>query len=1016
MNQKINLHLSCFVCLLLLTFSFDIQGQTYEDAIKLYNKGQYQESLGELEKCLPIYAKQYGRNDTAFVTRILFHAAVCHYYGGAPAKGLQLLLKADSIYTELDAQTSEYASICNAMGGMNGYLGKYDEAIACHTKAINLFEELNETNTNAYATTLNNIGLIYRIRGQYEKAMEYFNRSRITFENRDLMFTVNYSLILRNIGLVHSLQGEHLDALRYYNKGLSILDSIGHTNSSIYISLKMSCTDIFTQEGEYTAALNENLKLLELVESQKTSNRLKEGEIHYKIGNSYYDLYDMQLAYEHLTKAKNIYIECEMFDTNVLADIYYYLSKYHYTRGEYKLALENITNANEILIGKKVAESNYFFISYQFHTANIEIATGNVEAGLNRMNKTLQAINIEENENPKLVLNLMLTIAEQLYDHKNMVEAKQQLESALDFTMQKQTEFHHEDMLKLILLCYKVDKQMISNNQLCKGIKYYIHSLLSAIFSETYYIRQSQILKNELLLKELSSLIFEDSVDKQISANVFHAVETIKSLLKYRAISSESLVDNAESRKLLSEYIDLRKKIALNTQSKQATGEIVNFYKNKLSTLELELTDKHIDTTFLSVISSSSYSDFKKHIKKNEAVISLITYQKDGKDHYGAIICKSNLEYPIAVKLASKQELLNIRHEAFTWAREHSFLSTPDDQDIVNYLYSNTESHGLYLALWKTISPYLDHVDHIYISPVDELNYIAFDAIPIGNKCLIDKYNIEYVNSAWQIINRPEELYYNTNTSVTLFGEMNYDLYSGNDNETNALNSNNYQPKFRSSSNNNWHSLGEHTEIIVVADLFKENSTNVKLFTGTKATEENFLLLDSNAPDILHLSTHACYNSLVKYQSNITDSIWYQSSPDPMLRSFLVMSGANNEEQLLNNHFNDGKLTAYEISNLDLSQTRLAVLAACDTGLGENISYEGVQGLRTAFKLAGVDYLIVSQWQVPNSQTSELMTLFYHNWIVKKLEVMEAFIYAKKEMRNKYPNNPNSWAGFQLVY
>ena len=110
----------------------------------------------------------------------------------------------------------------------------------------------------------------------------------------------------------------------------------------------------------------------------------------------------------------------------------------------------------------------------------------------------------------------------------------------------------------------------------------------------------------------------------------------------------------------------------------------------------------------------------------------------------------------------------------------------------------------------------------------------------------------------------------------------------------------------------------------------------------------------------------------------------------------------------------DGILTAYEISQMNLDQTELVVLSACDTGLGDIEGNEGVYGVQRAFKIAGAKYLIMSLWQVPDLQTQELMTIFYTKWLKEGMEISEAFSAAQKAMREKY-QDPYMWAGFILV-
>ena len=110
----------------------------------------------------------------------------------------------------------------------------------------------------------------------------------------------------------------------------------------------------------------------------------------------------------------------------------------------------------------------------------------------------------------------------------------------------------------------------------------------------------------------------------------------------------------------------------------------------------------------------------------------------------------------------------------------------------------------------------------------------------------------------------------------------------------------------------------------------------------------------------------------------------------------------------------DGILTAYEISQLNLKNTELVVLSACETGLGDIQGNEGVYGLQRAFKIAGVRNLIMSLWQVPDQQTSELMTTFYRYWLIKKKSIRESLKLAQNDLR-KQGLEPFYWAGFVLV-
>ncbi|MDI3281691.1 CHAT domain-containing tetratricopeptide repeat protein [Polyangium sp. 15x6] len=95
--------------------------------------------------------------------------------------------------------------------------------------------------------------------------------------------------------------------------------------------------------------------------------------------------------------------------------------------------------------------------------------------------------------------------------------------------------------------------------------------------------------------------------------------------------------------------------------------------------------------------------------------------------------------------------------------------------------------------------------------------------------------------------------------------------------------------------------------------------------------------------------------------------------PHPMFLSGIALAGAN----VRKGQADDGILTAYEASSLDLQGTELVVLSACETGLGLRAGSEGVRGLRRALVLAGSETQVMSLWQVDDEATRDLMTSYY---------------------------------------
>ena len=344
--------------------------------------------------------------------------------------------------------------------------------------------------------------------------------------------------------------------------------------------------------------------------------------------------------------------------------------------------------------------------------------------------------------------------------------------------------------------------------------------------------------------------------------------------------------------------------------------------------------------------------------------------------------------------------------------------------DIIQSKDKAYDNLTLYNLIWKPLEQYIPAGSKVYYSPAGLLHQVAIEAIPYSKgKILCDRYSFARLSSTRELILQGNNE--NPYSSSAIYGGLQYSL------SDDELVTNSQRYAYRATpvsadylsrggdTASPWRFLpGTRAEAESIAALLTTKGVTPALYMGAEGNEESFKALSGQSPSILHIATHGFYLKNQDFTTSTTESVdmrgQLQAQKSALKRSGLIMAGANpawTEGKLLPN-VEDGVLTAEEISSLDLRNTTLAIISACDSGLGE-INNDGVEGLQRAFKSAGVQTLVVTLWKVDDSATELMMTEFYKN-LTSGQSRRDAFDSARATVRAKYPE-PYYWAPFVMI-
>ncbi len=350
----------------------------------------------------------------------------------------------------------------------------------------------------------------------------------------------------------------------------------------------------------------------------------------------------------------------------------------------------------------------------------------------------------------------------------------------------------------------------------------------------------------------------------------------------------------------------------------------------------------------------------------------------------------------------------------------------PIDDAINKALTSTAENLNDAPILWAQVSDLLlkplkanlNGYSEWFLSPDGELNRVPFAALPSPldpGQPLAATVQLRLLTTGRDLLLKARSASRASQSSLVM-ANPNYDRSQENTSQTEPAIK---QQRSAAGSTGQWAVLpATALEGSQVATLL-----STQLIQGSDATVQR--LQQSVGPRIIHVATHGFFpgDQPVDTKTPLSSSMRNQgqfntvSGEEPMLRSGLVLAGANNPDS---NPIDDGYLTALEATGLQLTGTELVVLSACSTGQGEIRSGEGVYGLQRALTVAGARSTLLSLWKVDDAATAVFMTRYYS--LLKEGKGRgEALVQVQREFRTdpaykaKNWDRPYYWAAWQLT-
>ncbi len=943
----------------------DSLGKTHIEA------GNYQQAHQLFKSALAIKKEKFEGNHPGIATS--FHnIGNVYYYTAEYQKAISEYTKALTIRLEVFGEMhASTAYTYNNLGNVYYYLGDFEKTINYYTQSLNIRLEVFDKRHHYVADSYNNLGAIYFVTTQYEKAISNYTEA---LDIRRKVFGERHTRVADSYSNLAGVYGDILNfekAIDFYNKALEIRIDVLHEDHPSVSDAYNGLGAVYEDLGDYEKAIFLYQKALNIDLKTTSKNHPRLAFSYIGLGEMHAHNFDYEKATTFLNMALELRQKAFGEKHHRVADVYNSLGNIYLGFSEYGNAKKCYTKSLEIRLGISDEEV--------LQLANVYSNLGLVYSRTHEYGKAIsfyyKALSIRQKllaqEHPDITYtyNKLAVSYEGIGNYKTA-------DSLWYLTITRNVKNLNDTYL------------FLPNNQRLKYAKK-INAVYDDFFSFTakHGSEDTKILAANLLLNT-KSLALDYSLSAQELINNLEDEELKRLFDKLNAVKKErSQAEHMTLEERNEQQVDLA---ALHDQQEQLTREML---KNEILRKKLYKTPV-------------AWKEAQNKLNATEVILDFVRFyeESDTMWMYYALLTHKDKSAPQFIRITDQKAISEL-------------LQTNGTAGYPNYIGNYEGLKRLYEKVWQPLTPYLKNIETIHLSPSGLMHRISFEALQDENeKYLAEDYEFHYYSTIRDFIVRkktispPSAFNSSPYESAVLFGDITYNLPPGCKQED----------KMSTAVRDLITPLpATKDEINKVSEIIINNEGKCTQFVGSNATEQAIQNnTGSKSPDICHFATHAKYLSPIdKQDQQVALKHRLHTSGNPLQRSMLMLSGADNtwtSKEYISRSDNDGILTAYEVSHLDLSNTKLVVLSACNTGLGDIHDSEGVLGLQSAFKLAGANHVVASLWKVNDTATRDLMIAFYNNLLSKNQNAPTALRNAKFELL-RLGAMPVNWAGFVLL-